>query len=137
MSTDRFKNPAVRRMLWRLVIAIGIYIAVIVSMPYILHSHHHHANRVLPFLVPTAPIAIIVITGLYLKEEKDEYWQKSLRLAMVCSIGVTLTFTSIWGALEMYSLVPHFPLFYLLMIFSCLYAVFNTIFQIQDSRKRQ
>jgi hypothetical protein len=130
----RFKNPAVRRYLLRLIIASAIYSVAFFPTKYILNHIHHpsHWNHFMTFWLPTFPIAFIVITGLYLREESDEYWGTLLQRAMLCSIGVTLAFSSVWGALEIQGHIRHFPLFWLFDMFVAIYAVFSTIFQIQN-----
>ncbi|HUD22909.1 MAG TPA: hypothetical protein VMQ60_08715 [Acidobacteriaceae bacterium] len=141
----RFKNPAVRRYLLRLVIAQVIYGVAFFPMKYILNHIHQTPqwihfltfsqwNYFMTFWLPTFPIAFIVITGLYLKEESDEYWGKLLQRAMLCSIGVTLAFSSVWGALEIQEHIRHFPLFWLFDMFVFIFAVFSTIFQIQNRK---
>jgi uncharacterized membrane-anchored protein len=51
-------------------------------------------------------IAFIVIYGLYLAEEKDEFQRTILVQSLLWGIGATLATTTIWGTLEKFNLVP-------------------------------
>ena len=52
-------------------------------------------------------IGMIVIFGLYLAEEKDEFERTVLSQSMLWGIGATLTVTTSWGVLELYDKVRH------------------------------
>jgi hypothetical protein len=65
-------------------------------------------------------VAFIVIFGLYLKEEKDEFERAVWVQALLWGIGATLTVITFWGALAEYELVKGlkslfvFPIFILI-----------------------
>ncbi len=74
------------------------------------HYHHLHpagALAVLCAALQSSPIiAFIVIIGLYLAEEKDEFQKSVLVQSMLWAIGATLAVTTFWGSMEKYSRVP-------------------------------
>ncbi len=59
---------------------------------------------------PALPvIAMIVMIGLYIREEKDEF-QRAIQVeAALWATGGLLAFASLWGFLEMFDLAPHAP----------------------------
>ena len=68
-------------------------------------------------------VAFIVIFGLYLKEEQDEFERAVWVQALLWGIGATLTLITFWGALAEFDLVKGlkslfvFPLF---MLITCI-----------------
>lgn len=59
-------------------------------------------------LLPTTPtLAMIIIMGRYLVEEKDEYLRHRASLSAIIGLGLVLVFGSVWGFLETFGLVPH------------------------------
>jgi hypothetical protein len=65
------------------------------------HTHLTGALAVAAAALATVPVvAVVVLFGLYLGEETDEF-QKSLRVrALLWSTGITLTATTFCGSLE-------------------------------------
>jgi hypothetical protein len=65
-------------------------------------------------------VALIVILGLYLKEEQDEFERAVWVQSMLWGIGTTLTVITVWGSLVEFDLVKSlkpmffFPLFFLI-----------------------
>jgi hypothetical protein len=73
-------------------------------------------------LLPALPIAgMVVVMGLYLKEETDEFWRIQQTESALLAVGGMFILTTAWGFLEMFRLVPHlqlwlvFPLWALLL----------------------
>jgi xanthosine utilization system XapX-like protein len=74
--------------------------------------------RYLAAASPAVPlVGVIVVLGLYLGEETDEFRRVQLVQAMLWSLGFTLTVTTVWGFLEDLAAAPHlsptwiFPIF--------------------------
>jgi hypothetical protein len=72
----------------------------------------------------TLPVfAVLVIFGLYLGEETDEF-QKSLRIrALLWSTGITLTATTFWGKLETLVQVPKVSIWSVQFLFFIAYVL--------------
>jgi hypothetical protein len=76
---------------------------------------HFHPAGVLAYalaVLPALPIlAMLVVIGLYLAEEKDEFVRNMQVQALLGGIGGTLAVVSVWGFLENFTKVPHMDLF--------------------------
>jgi hypothetical protein len=63
-------------------------------------------------VLPALPlIASIVVWGLYLLEEQDEFQRNVLIQSMLWGIALTLGVLTAWGFLELFVPVPHFQLY--------------------------
>ncbi len=85
------------------------------------HYHHLHPAGALAVLCATLQsspiIAFILIIGLYLAEEKDEFQKSVLVQSMLWGVGVTLAVTTFWGSMEKYSQVPHMDISWVQLLF--------------------
>ncbi len=107
---DRLISPALRHYRQRFLPAMAAYACLLVAAVWIFT--HRHPTGVLAYLLallPAVPLAAtIVIVGLYLKEEHDEFQRTVLIESMLWAIGATLSLTTIWGFLENFANAPHF-----------------------------
>ena len=108
-------NLATRRYKKRFFIAMGCYVALLFSTVFLLKHHQiDHLLVIALAILPSLPIvATIVIVGLYLKEERDEFQRSVLERAMLWATGCVLAVSSVWGFLEMFAELPHLPSFYI------------------------
>jgi hypothetical protein len=84
-----------------------------------------HLTGMIAYLVailPAFPImGMLVVTGLYLSEEKDEFQREVMVQSLLGGIGLTLAATTVWGYLEDFTHAPHlslvwiFPMFWIFM----------------------
>jgi hypothetical protein len=75
-------------------------------------------------VLPAVPIGVaVVVTGLYMSEEKDDFQRAVLVQALLGGIGTTLVVTTVWGFMENYA---HFRHLDILMLWP-LYLVFVVI----------
>ena len=81
-----------------LLVAIGGYIRL-------------HPTGILAYLLAIGPalpiVASIVIQGLYLREETDEFERAIQTESALWATGGMLAIATVWGFLEMFHLVPH------------------------------
>lgn len=113
-------NPAISRYHLRLVSTMVVYVVFLISSTLIFK--HMHPVGIIAYalaLLPALPIiGVIIIVGIYLAEEKDEFLRNLLIQSMLWGIGVVLTLATAWGFLELFTTVPHlqiylaFPLFW-------------------------
>ena len=101
-------NAAVRRYTYRFMTLMLFYVVFLVAAVWTF-SHRHPAGP--PAyglaLLPALPIVgMLVVVGLYLAEEKDEFLRNMFVQSMVWGIGGTLAVTTVWGFLELFVPVP-------------------------------
>ena len=114
------KSPATRRYLLRVAIASAVYVlTVFLAMHVFHHGRLPLAAAIGLALFPSIPIvAIIVIVGLYLKEEKDEFQRELYIKSLLWAAGTTLALTSFWSFLFIFGRhVPPVDGFHVLVIF--------------------
>ena len=62
-------------------------------------------------LVPAIPVLFAIrAIVLVMKEEDDEFQRELHRRAFILATGLMLALSTVWGFLEMFSLVPHVPM---------------------------
>ena len=112
-------NPAQKRFFVRSAIAMLLYIALLV--PTILAFVRYRPAGVLAYtlaILPALPIlAMLVVVGLYLAEEKDEFIRNLQIQSLLGGIAGTLALVSVWGFLENFTKVPRLDLFLVYPIF--------------------
>jgi len=94
------------------------------------HYHHFHPSGVLALVcaaVQSLPIvASIVIAGLYLAEETDDFQKTVLVQSLLWGIGVTLAVATFCGSLEKYGQVQRMNLWSIQLVFFAV-AVVSTL----------
>lgn len=112
-------NPATRRYVRRFAPTMSLYVVFILLAAWVFKHHHLIGPAAyLLALLPALPIiGIIVIVGLYLAEEKDEFQRNLLIQSMIWSIGATLAITTVWGFLETFAGTPHIDLYFVFPLF--------------------
>jgi len=119
---DRIRNPARDRMEDRMLF-IGLPLIVANIAMAIWGIGYRHLTGVpayLPAILVALPgVAFIVIFGLYLSEEQDEFQRNLWVQSLLWGIGATLTVITFWGSLVEFELAKGlklmfvFPLFWL------------------------
>jgi hypothetical protein len=105
-------NPAVRRYLWRFLAPMLLY-AVFLVLAIWMFVHYHPTGPLawlLAFLPALGIIAQMVVFGLYLAEEKDEFMRNLQIQSMLWGIGATLSVTVAWGFFESFVLLQRMDL---------------------------
>jgi Na+/H+-dicarboxylate symporter len=112
-------NPATRRYTVRFFIAMALYCAFLFTAVW--SFRHYHPVGPLAYLLAVLPaipiVACLVIVGIYLAEEKDEFQRNLFIQSAVCGIGATLAVTTVWGFLELFIPVAHFQLYLVFPMF--------------------
>ena len=96
------KNPATRRYTRRFFATMAAYVVIILLVVWLI-KHFHPTGPLLYILavLPSVPIlGVILVVGLYLVEEKDEFQRNVLIQSMLWSIAFTLATTTVWGFLQ-------------------------------------
>jgi uncharacterized YccA/Bax inhibitor family protein len=112
-------NPATRRYTFRMMTAMAFYlIFLVVAVRAFHHGHPEGVSAYLLALLPALPVVgIMLVVGMYLAEEKDEFLRKVFVDSMLWGIGVTLSVTTVWGFLELFVPVPHLDLYLVFVLF--------------------
>jgi len=112
-------SPAGRRYLKRFIPAMIAYLVLIFGASFAFRDPG--LTGPLAWAIAVAPalpiVAVIVIMGLYVKEETDEFQRRVLIESMLWGFGVTLTVTTVSGFLEMYVHTPGLQSFWAFPIF--------------------
>ena len=101
-------SPASSCYLRRLAIASVVYVASVYLTVHVLnHGRVSIPEAIGLAIIPSIPIfAMIVINGLYLKEEKDEFQRELFVQSLLWGAGGTLAITSFWSFVHLFA---HFP----------------------------
>lgn len=104
-------NPAGRRYLRRFAPTMTAYVVLLMLSNRAIASWHPTGAALvaLALLPALAIIGVIVVIGLYLTEERDEYLRQRIVTAMLIGLGFMLSVTTAWGFLEQAGVVPHLP----------------------------
>ena len=83
-------------------------------------------------VLPALPIiAMLVIIGLYLAEETDEFVRNMQIQALLGGIGGTLTVVSVWGFLENFAQVRRLDLFLVYPLFWFFVAISTVVVKLR------
>jgi len=98
-------NPAIRHFIARFVSMIAVYVLVSLAIiHYLVRSHPTGPILYVLAVLPAIPIiGSIVVVGLYLSEEKDEFLRTVFERSLLWGMGGTLAMTSTCGFLEMFA----------------------------------
>ena len=117
-------SPAGRRYLMRFTPAMVAYVVVLFAVVWALKPPHAPSGALLYVLavLPALPVlAVIWAMGRFIVEETDEYLRARQIEAILWATGLTLAACTVWGFLESYAPVPHFPAYFAFILFcACL-----------------
>lgn len=113
------KSPLQRRYRHRVVVAFVLYFWL--QTATIVGFVHFHPIGLAAFLLAVLPalpvIGVIVIAGLHLANEKDEFVRSFKLESMLWGIGSTLAVTTVWGSLENWAHVQRLDLLLIFPIY--------------------
>jgi hypothetical protein len=113
------QNAAQRRYVFRMLVSAGF--SILFSVAAALAIRIGHVRGVTAYLLAILPafpiIGALVVTGLYLAEEKDEFQRQLLVESLLGGMGITLAGTTVWGHLESFIHVSHLDSIWIYPIF--------------------
>jgi hypothetical protein len=112
-------SSAFRRYNVRMIVTALVYCATLLPAVYTI-KHHHPSHLVAILLAMFPALALfsqVVVVGLYLKEETDEFQRELLIQQLLWAAALTLVTTSTWGLLEMLSNVRPLLSFYVFVLY--------------------
>jgi len=107
------KNPARRRYLVRFASTMSAYV---ILFAFAQTTFHHRpptglAAVALAISPALATLASIVVVGIYIAQEQDEFQRMLFVSSLLWGLGLTLAFTTARGFLELFTPMPKFPLY--------------------------
>ena len=102
-------SAAARRYRRRFTTAMVVYVVALVgALSGVTQYHITGPAAYVLAIAPALPLlAVIVIMGLYLREETDEFERSIQAEAALWASGGMLAVATVWGFLELFELVPH------------------------------
>lgn len=96
------------------------------------YRHLHAAGAYLPaILFALLGVAFIVIFGLYLKEEQDEFQRDLWVQALLWGIGATLTVITLWGSLVEFELAKGLKLMFVFPLFMLITCIARLVLRLR------
>lgn len=96
------------------------------------YLHLHPAGAYLPaILFALLGVAFIVIFGLYLKEEQDEFQRDLWVQALLWGIGATLTVITLWGSLVEFELAKGLKLMFVFPLFMLITCIARLVLKLR------
>jgi hypothetical protein len=113
------KNPPEHRYVIRMwIIAALCVLFSAVAVVVFRHSHPPGALSYLVAVLPALPImGVLVYTGVYLTEEKDEFQRNLLVQSLLGGTGGILAVVTAWGYMEDFARAPHLDLIWVYPLF--------------------
>jgi len=125
------KNPATRRYVYRFVPTMTAYVVFLLFAEWAIHRFHPTGSLLYALAVlPAIPIVgIIVVVGLYLAEEKDEFQRNLLIQSMLWGLGAIMALTTVWGFLQIFTPIPRFQPYMTYPLFWCFQGIATGVLQ--------
>ncbi|KQN76577.1 hypothetical protein [Sphingomonas sp. Leaf62] len=107
------RNPAQRRYLIRLMPLMVSYAIILIGVNAAQRgvSISGATLGVMSVLPAIRLVGVMIVMGMYLCEERDEFVRNRLVMAMLGGTGILLAATTVWGSLENHGVVGHPPTF--------------------------
>ena len=111
-------NEAQRRYLWRMGVAMAIYVASLFLAQYLVSQQKVSGGIVWALaLVPGLAIAgAVYALGMLIIEQTDEFIRMLVIRQVLIGTGITLALTAIWGFLEHFDLVRHIDAYWVVIL---------------------
>jgi hypothetical protein len=112
-------TKAGRRYVYRLAPTMALYCVFLFITQWTFH--HLHPTGLIVYVLAVLPalplIGSLVVVGLYIAEESDEFERSILIQSMLWGFGGALAISTIWGFLEDFANAPHVSAFYVYVFF--------------------
>jgi hypothetical protein len=112
-------TKAGRRYVYRLAPTMAVYVLFLFIAQW--SFHHLHPTGLIVYVLAILPalplIGSLVVVGLYIAEESDEFERSILVQSMLWGFGGALAVSTVWGFLEDFANAPHVSTFYVYVFF--------------------
>lgn len=118
VACSPMSNQAYRRYMRRFIPATGLYVLAIALATWLIPDDAHATFLTVAIaLLPGLGVVVMIWAMARLLIELDDEYLKMLEIRKaLAATGVALTVASIWGILELYTDVPHLPVFFMFPI---------------------
>lgn len=132
-------SPASLRFLWRFIGATIVYGVLITGATWVARNlDPSPAGLVALSILPAIGIAAsLIVIGLYLIEETDEYVRKRQAVAMLVSIGILLTLSTALGFLQQRNLIGTIDLLLVFPAWCVIWSIAQCWMAIRDYRRTE
>lgn len=105
-----------QRRFWPVILTYAVVLVAVIRV-----FHTHPPSGPIKYVLAVAPalplVGVILVLGLYLLEEADEFRRLQVVLSMLAGLGITLAATTAWGFLEVLAGARHVPMYWVFPIF--------------------
>jgi len=117
----------------RLLTTTLISLGVVIYTKWAFQHFHPAGFRIYVLaLLPAVPtVASLVVVGLYISEEKDEFERSIIIRSVLWGLGAALAVGSTWGMLEQFAQAPHLSSFLSYLFFWIVWAISGTIIRLR------
>ena len=126
-------TKAGRRYVYRLFPTMFTYVAFLFFAKWTFR--HLHPTGILVYLLAVLPalplVGSLVVVGLYIAEESDEFERSILIQSMLWGFGAALAIGSVWGCLEDFANAPHRSAFYAYLSFWVVNAISQSVIRLR------
>lgn len=133
MKNCFFPTKASRRYQYRLLPTMLVYILFTFIAKW--SFDHLHPTGLMVYLLALLPalplVGSIVIVGLYIAEESDEFERSILIQSMLWGFGAALAIGSVWGCLEDFAHAPHRSAFYAYLSFWVVSGISQSVIRLR------
>lgn len=130
------RTPAAQRYLRRFTIVTAAYILLIAANVGVSRAFDP-SQTVLGLMAIVAALPIVgmlIVLGIYLREESDEFVRDRIVLSMLIGLGVLLSLSSILGMLQFEGLVGELPVFLAFPIWCGAWGIAQSLLALRDKR---
>ncbi|MHA3841276.1 hypothetical protein ACX0GZ_08655 [Sphingomonas aestuarii] len=130
------RTPAAQRYLRRFTVVTAAYILLIAANVGVSRAFDP-SQTVLGLMAIVAALPIVgmlIVLGIYLREESDEFVRDRIVLSMLIGLGVLLSLSSILGMLQFEGLVGELPVFLAFPIWCGAWGIAQSLLALRDKR---
>ncbi len=130
------RTPAAQRYLRRFAVVTLAYVLLIAANVGVSRALDPSQTvlGLMAILTALPIIGMLVVLGVYLREESDEFVRDRIILSMLIGLGVLLSLSSILGMLQFEGLVGELPVFLAFPIWCGAWGIAQSVLALRDKR---
>lgn len=126
-------STAAQRYILRLASMMVVYIAVVFLSRW--SFQYLHPTGLLVYLLAILPalpmVGSLVVVGLYIADESDEFERSIVVKSVLWGLGGALAVSTVWGSLENFAQAPHRSSFYSYLFFWIFMAISGVVIRLR------